>query len=103
MTRASCSLVAVLLFVLGALPAHAIDRAPLERGTAIIEPFALRELVHGRFGLARILAPSRAADTPINGDALFALPSMVPVRKALDDDYDRYVEHHKATLPNESI
>ena len=103
MTRASCSLVAVLLFVLGALPAHAIDRAPLERGTAIIEPFALRELDHGRFGLARILAPSRAADTPINGDALFALPSMVPVRKALDDDYDRYVEHHKATLPNESI
>jgi hypothetical protein len=109
MTRASRCLVAVLSLVFGALfissglPVRATERAPLERGTAIIEPFALRELDHGRFALVRILAPSRAAGTPLDGDALFALPSMVPVRKALDQDYDRYVEQHKATLPNESI
>jgi len=34
---------------------------------------------------------------------LFALPSMGPVRKALDQDYDRYVASHRATLPNETI
>ncbi len=103
MTHASRSLVAVLLLVFGALPARAIEGAPLERGTAIIEPFALREMDHGRFGLARILAPSRSADTPLNNEQLFALPSMSSVRKALDQDYDRYVASHKATLPNETI
>ena len=109
MTRASRALAAVLpfvfgaLFVLGGLAANAAERAPLERGTAIIEPFALRELDHGRFGLARVLAPSRAADEQLDGGALFALPSMVGVRKALDQDYERYVANHKATLPNETI
>ena len=35
--------------------AHADEAAPLERGTAILEPFALRELDKGPFGLGRML------------------------------------------------
>ena len=34
---------------------------------------------------------------------LFALPSMAPVRKALDAEFDRYIARHKADLPNETI
>jgi len=83
--------------------AQAEDSAPLERGAAILEPFALRELDAGAFGLGRMLAPERARDALLTDAALFALPSMVPVRKALDAEFDRYVEKHKATLPNESI
>jgi hypothetical protein len=104
MSHACRSLViTVLLLCFGFLPARASDDAALERGTAIIDPFALRELDHGRFGLNRILAPSRSADTPLDDDQLFALPSMAPVRKALDQEFDRYVASHKATLPNETI
>jgi len=77
--------------------------APLERGTAIIDPLALRELDRGRFGLTRVMMPARAADTPLTNDQLFALPSMAPVRKALDADFERYVERHKAELPGEGI
>ncbi|MGJ5182101.1 hypothetical protein ACQR16_18240 [Bradyrhizobium oligotrophicum] len=83
--------------------AHADESAPLERGTAILEPFALRELDKGAFGLGRMLAPSAATVAPLTDAALFALPSMMPVRRALDAEFDRYVEKHKATLPNESI
>jgi hypothetical protein len=105
MSHAYRSLViAALLFVFGVfLPAQAMEGAALERGTAIIDPFALRELDHGRFGLSRILAPSRSADTPLNNDELFALPSMAPVRNALDREFERYVANHKAALPNETI
>ena len=92
------------LFVLcGAAPLRAAQNTVLERGTAIIDPFALRELDHGRFGLARILAPTQSDDTPLNNSELFALPSMAPVTKALDADFDRYVAEHKASLPNETI
>src|SRR4051812_27385203 len=83
--------------------AHADESAPLERGAAILEPFALRALDKGPFGLGRMLAPMRAGDAPLTDAALFALPSMIPVRKALDAELDRYVDKHKATLPNESI
>ncbi|WP_315726646.1 MULTISPECIES: hypothetical protein [unclassified Bradyrhizobium] len=83
--------------------AHADERAPLERGTAILEPFALRALDKGAFGLGRMLAPAAANEAPLTGAALFGLPSMVPVRKALEAEFDRYVEKHKASLPNESI
>jgi hypothetical protein len=83
--------------------AHADEVAPLERGAAIIEPYALRELDHGALGLGRILAPSRAADAALTDADLFGLPAMVPLRKALDAEFERYVEKHKATLPNESI
>src|SRR3974390_1492617 len=94
---------AILLVFCCALPAAAADHPPLERGTAIIDPLALRELDHGRFALSRIMSPERSADTPLTNAQLFALPAMAPVKKALDEDFERYVERHKAELPNESI
>jgi len=92
------------LVMLGCMQlAHADEAAPLERGAAIIEPTALRELDHGALGLGRMLAPSRSADAALTDADLFALPAMAPLRKALDAEFDRYVEKHKATLPDESI
>ncbi|CAL75320.1 conserved hypothetical protein; putative signal peptide [Bradyrhizobium sp. ORS 278] len=81
--------------------AYADESPPLERGTAILEPSALRALDSGPFGLGRMLA--KAGDAPLTDAALFALPSMQPVRKGLEAEFDRYVEAHNATLPNESI
>ena len=92
-----------LLLVCGALSARADDAGAVERGTAIIDPAALRELDHGRFGLIRILIPAQSADLPLTSSQLFSLPSMAPVKKALEADFDRYIERHKAELPNESI
>ena len=34
---------------------------------------------------------------------LFALPSMAPVRQAIDGEFERYIIRHKAELPNETI
>jgi hypothetical protein len=96
-------LAAILLFFCCDFPARAAERPPLERGTAIIDPLALRELDHGRFGLTRIMAPARSADVPLANAELFALPSMAPVRKALEGDFEGYIAKHKAELPNESI
>ena len=95
----------VILFALlwCALPARAAPVATLERGAAIIDPAALRELDRGRFGLARMLQPERSADLPPANSQLFALPSMLPVRAALDGEFDRYIAKHQASLPNESI
>jgi hypothetical protein len=95
----------VLVFMLlGVLPAHYAQGAEaLERGTAITDPLALRELDRGPFGLGRIMLPKASLDTPLNNSRLFALPSMAPVRKALDDEFDRYVRKHRAELPNETI
>ena len=94
---------AILLIFCCAFSARAADRAPLERGTAIIDPLSLRELDHGRFGLSRMMSPSRSAETPLTNAQLFALPSMAPVKQALDDEFERYIAKHKAELPNESI
>src|SRR5438105_13865973 len=94
----------VLLFLLcGALPARAAPDKPLERGTAIIDPAALRELDRGRFGLGRILQPARSADMPLDNAQLFAAPSMAPVKPALDAEFDRYIARHKAELPGETV
>src|SRR5690242_20377138 len=103
MIPAARALAATFLFLCCALPAVAADRPPLERGTAIIDPAALRELDDGRFGLTRIMIPARSANIPLTNAELFALPSMAPVKKALDEDFERYVETHKAEIPNESI
>ena len=95
-----------ILFVLlcqHAAGAPCASAAALERGTAIIDPLALRELDRGRFGLGRVLLPARSADAPLANSQLFALPSMAPVRKALDDEFERYIVRHKADLPNETI
>jgi hypothetical protein len=92
----------VVLVLTGAAAAQASD-APLERGTAIIDPGALRALDGGRFGLTRIMMPARSADIPLTNEQLFALPSMAPVRRALDADFERYIDRHKAEAPGESI
>src|SRR5438874_8531439 len=86
----------------GALPARAAQDAALERGTAITDPAALRELDGGKFRLDRMLLPERSADIPLASGALFALPSMVPVRQAIDGEFDRYVARHRVNLPKET-
>jgi hypothetical protein len=97
-------LVTIFVLLCSALPSRAAQGAPaLERGTAITDPLALRELDHGRFGLTRVMIPTRSSDAPLTNSQLFAWPSMVPVRKALDAEFDRYVSRHKADLPNETI
>ena len=82
---------------------QADSAAALERGTAIIEPFALRELDRGRLGLGRIMLPAGTADATLANGRLFALPSMAPVRKALDAEFDRYTARRKADFPDESV
>ena len=93
-----------LLLVCGALPARAGEPQALERGTAIIDPFALRELDSDRFNLKRIMMPELSPKIPfMSGGLLFTLPSMAPVRKALDEEFDRYIARHKAEHPDETI
>src|SRR6185437_6169530 len=91
-----------LLLVACCAPAHAEPPA-LERGAAITDPGALRELDRGRFSLARILAPDHLADAPLSDSELFALPAMAPVRRAIDTEFDRYIAAHERELPNSSI
>ncbi len=50
-----------------------------------------------------MLVPARPADAPLTDGQLFALPSMAPVRTALDGEFDRYTQRHNADLPNETI
>jgi hypothetical protein len=82
---------------------RAQSAAALERGAAITGPLALRELDSGRFSLGRLILPARSSNAPLTNSQLFVLPSMVPVRNALDDEFDRYIIRHKANLPNETI
>ena len=96
-------LIAIIL-LLGAAPAaRAFEAAALERGTAITDPATLRELDGGRFRLDRMLLPARLADAPLSNDELFRLPSMMPVRQAIDGEFNRYVVRHRASLPKETI
>ena len=103
MSRALRCLFVLSVLLCGASLARAGEDRALERGAAVIDPAVLRELDQGRFGLARMLWPERSADLPLTNSLLFQLPSMAPVRAALDRDFDRYVGKHKVTLPNESI
>src|SRR5450631_4904999 len=95
-------LVTTLVLLCGVLAARA-GQGSLERGTAITDPLGLRELDRGRLGLSGVILPMRSSSAPLTGSQLFALPSIIPVRKALDDEFDRYIVHHKASLPNETI
>jgi hypothetical protein len=98
--------VLVVSFILLAsiVPArHARSAAALERGTAITDPLALRELDRGRFGLREMMLPGRAGNAPLASSELFALPAMAPVRQALDGEFDRYILRHRTDLPNETI
>jgi len=94
----------LLVLLASALSVRQAQSAPaLERGTAITDPLALRELDRGRFSLSRVMLPACLAEAPLLNNRLFALPSMTPVRKALDGEFDRYISRHKAILPNETI
>ena len=96
-------LIAFILSLCAAPAARAVETAAPERGTAITDPATLRELDGGRFRLDRMLLPERSADIPLANSVLFALPSMQPVRLAIDDEFDRYVARHKTGLPKETI
>ena len=97
-------LIVILVLFCSLLPLrHARSAPALERGVAITDPLALRELDRGRFGLVRLLSPARPADAPLTGGELFALPAIAPVRRALDEEFERYTQRHKADLPNETI
>src|SRR5688500_8877789 len=101
MDRALPFVFIILGLMWGAMPAHAAESPALERGAAITDPLALRELDRGRFAVARIMVPERSVDVPLTSGELFALPSMAMVRTALDAELDRYVVGHKAALPNQ--
>ena len=83
-------LLIAFILLLGAAPvARAVEAVALERGTAITDPAALRELDGGRFRLDRMLLAERSADAPPSSDELFRLPSMIPIRQAIDDEFER--------------
>jgi len=100
--RVRIALIAFIL-LLGLAPACAAETAVLERGVAITDPATLRKLDQERFGLDRMLLLQQSSDSPLANAQLFALPSMVPVREALDRELDRYIARHQANLPKETI
>jgi len=95
------------LFVLFLLLCGAVPHAPPRTARlSAASRSSIRDPARARsrpLRLGRMLAPERSADTPLSNRDLFRLPSMVPVREALDREFDRYVARHKANLPNESI
>jgi hypothetical protein len=103
MSRVPGFLAIVFALLCGALPARAAQDAALERGTAITDPATLRDLDSGSFRLDRMLLPERPADIPLTNSGLFAVPSMAPVRQAIDGEFDRYIARHGASLPKETI
>jgi hypothetical protein len=103
MSRASGFLAIVFALLCAALPARAAQDAALERGTAVTDPATLRDLDSGKFRLDRMLLPEQSADTPLANSDLFAVPSMAPVRRAIDGEFDRYIARHGASLPKETI
>ena len=103
MSRVSGFLAIVFALLCAALPARAAQDAALERGTAITDPTTLRDLDGGKFRLDRMLQPERSAGIPLADSELFDVPSMVPVRRAIDGEFDRYIARHGASLPKETI
>lgn len=96
-------IIALLALLCGLALPHALLAAPLERGTAIVDPYVLRELDAGGFGLGRMLDPARPADVQTANDELFAMPAVAGLRKAIGEEFDRYVLKHKADRANETI
>jgi hypothetical protein len=102
----------MLLLCSGLMPWSA-HGAPLERGVAITDPFTLKELdlrehrtdggAAPGFGLNRILDPAASDNSPLLNDRLFALPSMAPIRKALDEEFERYIAERKKDSPRETV
>ena len=50
-----------------------------------------------------MLLPERSADIPLVNSALFALPAMIPVRQAIDGEFERYIARHAAAFPSRSL
>jgi len=96
-------LATVVVLYNGALRLSAAENTSLERGTAITDPLALRELDHGRFGIGRMLLPDRSAHIPLSNAQLFSASIMKPVRAALNEEFERFVARHKDSSPNETI
>jgi hypothetical protein len=92
-----------LLILLCVVTPRIAESAALERGVAVTDPYVLRELDGGRFGLGRMVEPAGPVNAPMTNDALFALPSMAPARGAIDREFDRYIDRHKANFANETI
>src|SRR5258708_23676490 len=89
-----------LILLAGVLPVrHAQSAQAVERGAALTDPLALRELDRGWVGLNRVMQPMRSSDAPLTNSQLFALPSMAAVRKALDEEVERFGSRHHAALP----
>src|SRR6267378_5486272 len=113
MSRALRFLVIIFVLLCGGLPAGAAQGGALERGAAITDPDALRELDLGEhptngldrlgFGLRPFIPAARTVAAPILNDELFALPAMALVRQAIDAEFERYVARHRAELPGETI
>lgn len=95
-------IVSLLILLCIATPRLAKGEA-LERGVAVTDPDVLRELDSGRFGLGRMVAPEGPADAPLTNEALFALRSIAPVRRAIDEEFDRYIGRHNAARASETI
>ena len=93
-----------LLILLCLMVPRVAQSAALERGVAITDPLALRELdvrdylipgiTSTGFGLGRMLDAKTLLRPQMSNEELFALPSMWSVRKALDREFDRYVTSH---------
>jgi hypothetical protein len=113
MSRALRFLLIILILLCGILPARAVQGAALERGAAITDPDALRELElgehptngldHAGFGLRPFIPAARTVAAPILNDELFALPAMALVRRAIDAEFERYAARHRTELPGETI
>jgi hypothetical protein len=95
------SLLVILALLCVSLLRPAQSGPLLERGTAVTDPPALRELDRDPFGLARMLGAH--SDGPLTDRALFALPAIAPIKKSLDAEFDRYVDRHKAQSSNQTI
>jgi hypothetical protein len=90
-----------LIILVGSLVLPRVALADAPAPLAVIDPQALRDLdragdAQQGFGLGRMLDPSSARTAPIANDALFALPAMAGIRAAIDAEFHRFIEVHKA-------
>ena len=94
----------VALLLSGAFQSASGDA--LTGGTAITDAAALRELdlpqAAAGFGLRRMLQADGPANASLLNDELFALPAMLPVRRAVERDIDAYASRHRANIVRQS-
>lgn len=87
------------------LSLSAADDKALERGTAITDPDLLRKLEENDvLTISRLLWRERNANFPLTTDMLFGwLRQLAQIRPAVDAEFERYIERHKQSAPNETI